>query len=409
MKKHARFMNQGSVHRRAVLATSLLSATLLFLSGCDTANPNNAVNPEAGQHVSTDGKCRERIEFEQATLEWRGVVGKLMDLNVECRVANATNADERKRQYDELVTRGNELQERMISSALVAYARRPADNRDLVPLLANIASMEVARDQYEPGLKIMQTLIDNGVETPALFNATIQTAINANEFELAAELLELQKKKGLADTGGMSDKLRRQVALYQRLWSPEKNFREAEQAADDLPRVKLRTNKGEIELELFENEAPNTVANFISLVEKGFYNGLDFYRVEARKYACVGCPNGDGTGGPGYRIKNELLGQERRAHFRGSVSLNNTGAAPGGSQLTFCLAPQAALNGRHTVFGRVVRGLDVLSNLQRRVPRDKVSKSINPHSNVVIPPADRIISTTVVRKRQHPYQPVVVK
>jgi cyclophilin family peptidyl-prolyl cis-trans isomerase len=94
-------------------------------------------------------------------------------------------------------------------------------------------------------------------------------------------------------------------AWYQKAWAEEQKIRQAEAKADNLPRVLLRTNKGDIELELFEDQAPNTVAHFISLVEKGFYTGLSFHRVLPGFMAQTGCPKGDGTGGPGYRIPCE--------------------------------------------------------------------------------------------------------
>jgi len=151
------------------------------------------------------------------------------------------------------------------------------------------------------------------------------------------------------------------------------------------------------------------VANFIDLVEKGFYNGLTFHRVVARFMAQAGCPKGDGTGGPGYRIRCECYRPEHRLHFRGSLSMAHSGPHTGGSQFYLTFVPTRHLDGKHTVFGRVIRGMDVLAKLQRRVPRDPLEVKINPHRNIRIPPADKIIEAKVLRKRNHPYVPKVIR
>ncbi|MEZ6070658.1 MAG: peptidylprolyl isomerase [Pirellulales bacterium] len=187
------------------------------------------------------------------------------------------------------------------------------------------------------------------------------------------------------------------IPEYRELWAREQQLREQEATADDLPRVVLHTSKGDIELELFENEAPNTVANFIKLVEDGFYNGLTFHRVLPGFMAQAGCPNGDGSGGPGYNIKDECDSEypDHRDHFRGSLSMAKT-ALPdtGGSQFFITFRPTPHLNGKHTVFGRVIDGWDTLPKLQRRDPQSPSA-----------PPPDRIESATVVRKRDHDYTP----
>ncbi len=172
-----------------------------------------------------------------------------------------------------------------------------------------------------------------------------------------------------------------------------------EAKADDLPRVELKTTKGTIVLELFENEAPNSVANFISLVEKKFYDGLAFHRVIPHFVAQGGDPKGDGSGGPGYSIACECYKPNHRLHFRGSLSMAHAGSDSGGSQffLTFVRTPH--LDGLHTVFGRIVDGMDVLSELQRREP--------DPHGHS-LPPADKILEARVLRKRNHAYDPVKI-
>jgi cyclophilin family peptidyl-prolyl cis-trans isomerase len=158
--------------------------------------------------------------------------------------------------------------------------------------------------------------------------------------------------------------------------------------------VKLSTTKGDVVVALFENEAPIATANFIELAEKGFFDGLKFHRVIPGFMAQGGDPKGDGGGGPGYTIPDECYEDDHRNHFRGTLSMANTGRRDtGGSQFFLTFVPTAHLDGKHTVFGRVVEGLDVLGNLQRCEPGDNVAP-------------DRITKATVLFKRNHRYTPI---
>lgn len=133
----------------------------------------------------------------------------------------------------------------------------------------------------------------------------------------------------------------------------------------------ISTNKGEMEVEFFENDAPNTVANFVKLSKDGFYNALKWHRVISDFVIQGGCPNtregakgAPGTGGPGYQIDCELTG-ENQFHDRGVLSMAHAGRNTGGSQFFICHSRRqtAHLDGNHTVFGKVVVGLDVLDSI----------------------------------------------
>ncbi len=125
----------------------------------------------------------------------------------------------------------------------------------------------------------------------------------------------------------------------------------------------ILTEKGDIVLELFPDEAPGTVANFAKLAEAGFYDGLTFHRVIPHFVIQGGCPKGDGTGGPGYTIRCETDGNPHR-HQRGSLSMAHAGRDTGGSQFFICHEPQPHLDGVHTVFGQVREGMDVVDAIR---------------------------------------------
>lgn len=114
-------------------------------------------------------------------------------------------------------------------------------------------------------------------------------------------------------------------------------------------------NGSQIVIDLFEQDAPNTVANFEKLANEGFYNGLTFHRVIPGFVAQGGCPQGDGRGGPGYTINCEI---NPNKHERGSLAMAHAGRNTGGSQFYICYKPQPHLDGVHTVFGKVSSGME---------------------------------------------------
>ncbi|MDR5658817.1 peptidylprolyl isomerase [Serpentinicella sp. ANB-PHB4] len=130
-----------------------------------------------------------------------------------------------------------------------------------------------------------------------------------------------------------------------------------------MKKVIFETEKGTMVAELFEKDAPGTVANFEKLIKEGFYDGLTFHRVIPDFVIQGGCPHGTGTGGPGYAIKCELENNPNK-HQRGSLSMAHAGRDTGGSQFFICHSPQPHLDGEHTVFGKVIEGLDVVDDIR---------------------------------------------
>ena len=216
-----------------------------------------------------------------------------------------------------------------------------------------------------------------------------------HQFEEAIIALDTIPEEAIADNAGLTTQikqLRENCESYAELWPLERVLRSTQDAASDLPHVELVTSAGRIVLELFEVEAPNTVANFISLVESGYYDESKFHRVLPNFMAQGGDPNTKpdgqgvpGRGGPGYRIHDEHTREGARIHFAGSLSMANSGKAnSGGSQFFLTFEPTPHLNGKHTVFGRILEGLDSARSLKRN---------------------DVLESATVLRNRDHEYSP----
>jgi cyclophilin family peptidyl-prolyl cis-trans isomerase len=216
-----------------------------------------------------------------------------------------------------------------------------------------------------------------------------------NRFEDAVETLDTIDPSLLSANPALSTRINSKKAQNQTaadLYEIELVIQESEAINRDLPIAQVFTSKGPITLELYEDHAPNTVANFISLAESGYYDGTRFHRVLPKFMAQGGDPNSRdnadgqaGTGGPGYTIKDEHTGDDIRKHFAGSLSMAKTGAPnTGGSQFFLTHLPTPHLDGRHTVFGRIISGLDIARSIE-----------VN----------DDIVTIIITNKRDHAYVP----
>ena len=137
----------------------------------------------------------------------------------------------------------------------------------------------------------------------------------------------------------------------------------------------IETNKGKIRLRLEDQKAPKTVENFEKLAKEGFYNGLKFHRVIENFMIQTGCPHGTGTGGPGYKFADEFH-KELKHDGPGVLSMANSGPNTNGSQFFITHVPTPWLDGKHSVFGRVLEGQDVVDSIQQGDKMLKVSVSV---------------------------------
>ena len=140
-----------------------------------------------------------------------------------------------------------------------------------------------------------------------------------------------------------------------------------------MKKAEIHTQKGTMKIEFYEQDAPKTVQNFIDLAEKGFYDGLTFHRVIPNFVIQGGCPDGTGTGGPGYAINCELSGNNQH-HDKGVLSMAHAGKNTGGSQFFVCHSRTntAHLDRKHTCFGKVIEGLTVIDMIREGDVIDKV-------------------------------------
>jgi len=336
-----------------------------------------------------------KARWKELFSRWQQVLERMQRIRWDYRLVSPAEARKIEEEWGRLLEEGRRLEPELIEAAYQLFRFNPKGYLEEGIFLLAVAGTYYDRDDFERAYELGLRLIEAGHPNPAVYALTGVSAYVLHDYDRAEEFLRIADKQGVLSEGGR--KVLDNLSYYREAWEREKALREAEAKADDLPRVLLITTQGEIEVELFENEAPNTVANFISLVEKAFYNGVPFHRVIPHFMAQTGDPTGTGFGGPGYRIACECYRPDYRVHFRGSLSMAHRGRDTGGSQFFICFMPQQHLDGKHTVFGRVIRGFEVLSKLKRRDPEDP-----NPAE------PDRILEAKVLRKRSHPYQPVTL-
>ena len=360
-----------------------------------------------------------KAAFDSRVTDYKDALRKIEKLQTDYQGADAAKRQQINQQLrDEMPAAKRRLHD-MVSAGVDAYRAAPNEDPQVTELLLAVAKYNVigesrggeegsaeGGDNYEKALPIIKLLIDGGAKEPLLPVWGLLAAFATNDYDLADTYFkQAREAQAFADPASIKDPAEQRamglamqyatsIAKYRELWANEKAIREAEAQADDLPRVKFSTSKGDIVIELFENEAPQTVANFITLVKQGFYNGLAFHRVLPAFMAQGGDPKGDGSGGPGYAIRCECYTPNYRHHFRGSLSMAHAGRDTGGSQFFLTFVPTAHLDGKHTVFGRVIEGFDVLGELQKRDPSGKPP----------LPVPDKILKAEVLRDRGHEYK-----
>ena len=362
----------------------------------DTTDDKAAADDTTAESGAVDVAAADAA-FDNAMQQWKDVLKEIRSLRTQFQ--NDGDSDELRTKWRETIAKGEAMIPTLRTTGLAAYKAAPNADPQLTRFLVKLVEDDIRHDRYELCVETSKALAENDCGISQVYDLAGIACFATHDFENAQKYLDEAKARGVLSKengGGLQGSTYEPlVSEYKDLWNAEQASRKKEAEAGDLPRVKFETSKGDIVVELFENEAPDTVGNFISLVDKEFYNGLKFHRVLPGFMAQGGCPTGDGTGDPGYKIYCECDKENHRKHFRGSLSMaKGTPKHTGGSQFFFCLVPTAHLNGKHTVFGRVIEGMDVVTALQRMDPNNPSPAN-----------ADVMEKVTVIRKRDHEYKP----
>jgi cyclophilin family peptidyl-prolyl cis-trans isomerase len=409
-----------------MLTTLVLCAAASFGQAQTTQVETTEESPppasQAGPPTDAGAAAQAKAAFDRKFKEYKAIVREIERLQAEFQMADAAERDNINAAMTGQVAHAQSIVNEMVDAGIEAFRLAPNDTPQIAEMLRAVVAYYVAGrearqprgqidggDQYERALPIAKVLIEGGSHDRELLLWGFLCAFMTNDYDLAAKYLEQAQKlppvegdsSGAANeaTVELVAKLAPLLSQYREWWSAEARLREAEAKADDLPRVKLTTTKGEITLELFENEAPQTVANFLSLVKQGYYENSPFHRVIAKFMVQGGAKNDDGSGRLGYAIRGEASKPNFRRHFRGSLSMGLLPGNPdsGGSQFFLTLVPTPHLDGQHTVFGRVVEGIEVLADITRREPGG------DPQASASLPEPDRILKAEVLRDRGHEY------
>jgi len=368
------------------LSTCFLTALLVgFLSSLSTGLPTAAAaiqepaapaettppatEPPAAQEPPVVSPPAEQTQSLEALLtQYKELDGKLVAKQAEYDAATDDNAkSDLRTEYLQLLNQ-QEVQIGLIRKAAVSQLKANPSDVALQKTLLGVLMHEAQAGRDAEVLEAGDALISAGVSPKFMELAAGAERLSFSAKELLEELLLRQRD-----------------------------------ASANLPRVKFTTSKGVVEIELFEDQAPNTVANFLELVGSKFYDGVKFHRVLEGFMAQSGDPKGDGTGGPGYTIACECRTPEARRHFTGSLSMaKQTAPDTGGSQFFIVFDRNESvqrLDGQHTVFGRVISGQEIVNALTRTH-----ETTLTGEQQIAGVTPDTIISAEVVRKRDHEYK-----
>jgi cyclophilin family peptidyl-prolyl cis-trans isomerase len=334
-----------------------------------------------------------KAEFDAASKEMKDLIGELTVLQAMYQQPKADKpAVEAK--FEAAKRRAQAASERLEKAAFALAVVDPKDT-GAREISGAVVAGALQQDDPRKAFALATTLEKAGAADGDVLLMGATAAMILSDTDGAADWLKKAAAAG-AEKPGIAD-LEAAIETERAKVTAEMEKRRAEAVADDLPRVKISTSKGDVVVELFENEAPNTVANFISLVGKGFYDGTPFHRVIGGFMAQGGDPTGTGGGGPGYTIACECNAPGARKHFLGTLSMAHAGKDTGGSQFFLTFRPTEHLDGKHTVFGRVVEGFDILPKLARTQDgQGRPAPGVKP---------DTIVKAEVIRKRNHPYEP----
>ena len=347
--------------------------------------------PAVETHTHDPAKAKK--EFEAARKQEKELIAELTLLQAEYQQPGVDQkaVAARFETAREKIPATKERLETAAFALAMADPKNPA-SRELCGLV--IAS-RLQMDDAVDAIKLATILDKAGVTDGNIDMMAAAAAMMLSQLDEAADWLSKAEANGI-QTQKVAE-LRASIEDERPKVVAEMASRKADAEADDRPRVTITTSKGDIVVELFEDAAPNTVANFISLVEKGFYDGTPFHRVIGGFMAQGGDPTGTGSGGPGHVIDCECELPGARKHFLGSLSMAHAGKNTGGSQFFLTFRPTEHLDGKHTVFGRVVQGFDVLPKLARTQRQDgQPIPGLEP---------DTIVKAKVLRKRDHAYEP----
>ncbi len=347
--------------------------------------------------------------FETALNGWRTTLADMREVMIRFNNGPPQEAEGYRQRYRELEMQGREQFDEAMAAAIELLKNAPRENYVAAQFLLVAVHYRFNKDWYELTGEAVEQLRRVKAKDDRLAEIAGVSFFATNQYDKAEPYLrEAMQAGNLAE---INQGILESLDACRVLWPTAAEQRAADAERDDLPRVRLLTTRGEIVLELFEDAAPNTVANFIRMVEDGLLENLPFYQVISGRIALVGESGGSAVGGE-YCLADETQSPDRRYIFRGSLAMAKLPDPIGESRLTipntasqqffFAFQPLVMANAEHTVFGRIIEGMSTFSLLTRLDPskKEENAEPVNP---------DRILEAEVIRQRDHSYEPQVIR
>jgi cyclophilin family peptidyl-prolyl cis-trans isomerase len=359
--------------------------------------------------VQPDPSDQAADEFAQLEAEFRRQVIEVQQICIRYfHSPTLESAEALREEYDDQVAAGNLILEKWSKSGTAEFEKNIAEEKQisltLLHFMVKVVEREFRNGQYLAAYNLAKKINNIRREIIPVQRFLVRAGLLTNHFDshldalIKSDLEYYQKNEEISST---ETSLMANLFTLERMFQHETAIRDAEQQANDLPRIEFLTSKGAIVVELFENEAPDTVGNFISLVESGHYNGMIFHAVGDKLVAETGLL--DEARQPrliGYTIYDEARTEKARRAFAGSLVMATEKANTGNSRFYFARAPLINLNLPQTVFGRVISGMETVYLLNNTF-RFEGDKQIEIEDAI----PDKIISAKVLRKRDHEYVP----
>ncbi len=349
-----------------------------------------------------------RAEFDAAILELKDAIKAIKKTGHEFYENKSTVAHVYRSKWkaEAVIAQTAYKRVREASFALFFETDNPGNQVNEIVSMMNqdlIAQGQLAKC-YLTTKKLLKLYPDN----KDLYNLMGRVSILNNDFAFAQQYYQANKEQaeqlGVPEGALYGNSMDKLVTGYER----ELALRASDAQGEPLPQAIIKTNRGEIVIELFENQAPETVGNFVSLVQTGIYDGMIFHHVLRNLIADAGLMTMSRPQPVGYTIYDEHQRSDSRHHFRGSVAMVTKNNEPNTAAAEFriMLVPGPNLDGKSTVFGRVISDMSILDNIQETF---QVNEEEDKEEFIKDAVPDIIESITITNLRDHEYEPNRVK
>lgn len=382
----------------------LIKICLIFiataLSTVSTAQELDKPSPQRIQEL--------RSEFDAAILELKDAIKAIKKTGHDFYENKSTVAHEYRSKWKAEATVAEDAYKRVREASFALFFETPNPGEEVNKIVSMMNQDLIAQGQLAKCYQTTKKLLKLYPENKDLYNLMGRVSILNNDFTFAQQYYQTNRETaeqlGVPEGALYGNSMDKLVSGFER----ELAFRASDAEGEPLPKAIIKTNRGEIVIELFENQAPETVGNFVSLVQTGIYDGMIFHHVLRNLIADAGLMTMSRPQPIGYTIYDEHQKPNARDHFRGSVAMVGKNNEPNsaGAEFRIMLVPGPNLDGKSTVFGRVISDLSVLDNIQETF---QVNEEEDKEEFIKDAKPDVIESITITNLRDHEYEPNRVK